>query len=110
MGASRCRESHCREASPQLRASITHLSARLCEVHFAFPANPLFPFLAMSRGNAISSDEMPALSSLAGPLEHSRGGRVSAFPVGRRWQDAGKQALTHGQPCRPEISTAPVHP
>lgn len=34
------------------------------------------------------------------PVEHSRNGHMSRLPHRwRRWEDTGKQKLTHGQPC-----------
>lgn len=94
MGASRYHESHPRERSPQPHVSSTHLSTGLCEVHFAFPANPTFSFSAMSRGNTIGKSEIPQLSSPAqpGPWSTAEMATQARFPTashvggdGRAW-------------------------
>lgn len=91
-------------ASPHPCVSSTHLSAGLCEVHFAFPAKPLFPFSATARGNTASKDERPRPSSPARPSEHSRVGHASAFPDGELCREAmgGRgEADAHAQPAPP---------
>lgn len=68
------------------------------------PQNPPFTFSASSRGNTLSKDEIPRLSSLAQPSEHSRYSRASTFPTGEPCREAmggrGK-ADAHAWPTPP---------